>query len=444
MLDELFSFLKENDNQKKKYIDTLTREVEQKEENINLKKKIYVIYLDGNVDITTKGFVFAHNPVINFFDVLFNKVINYLKEGYFYYNKLKAYQTINDECRTKLLIHFSVMNDLLEDEDFNKTYPIAKRKIDIEINLLLLKIIMSLIIDEYIKLKLKEENNYNTNQYDEIEKYKMIMKDLQVSGLLDELRIDNDAEINVALEKIDIRLTQYFSDIENRENYILDLDNQLDITRKKDYKLEGNIDFLLKLTNICISKYRLAQKYIECYENRNYEIVLGNKFKLLIEYPEKINNYPLQDDYLGEDIYLNKISSILSRLNKHYENNPNQKNKYSYTLLNYYLNNNESNILESTFLLSLLSALEKGDYAIYQFYNTAFSEKEMLEAETGIKNRRIKKEESNLMPYITFIQLLSQNPFYTKVESISYYNSLELIYGDRRENDYYKKENSKK
>ena len=51
------------------------------------------------------------------------------------------------------------------------------------------------------------------------------MKDLENSHLLDEIRIDNNVDINVTLEKIDINLIQYFSELENRENYILDLDN---------------------------------------------------------------------------------------------------------------------------------------------------------------------------------------------------------------------------
>ena len=63
----------------------------------------------------------------------------------------------------------------------------------------------------------------------------------------------------------------------------------------------------------------------------------------------------------------------------------------------------------------------------------------MWEAELGIKNRKIKKEESNLITYITFIQLLSQDPFYAKVDSISYYNFLELKNKDRWISDYSRK-----
>lgn len=441
MLEELFSIFKRNKEEKdEKYLDTLIKEVEGKKERINLKNEIYDLYQAGNISIKTEGFVFAHNAVVNSFDVFYKIVMKYLKENYFHYHKLKAYHEINEEYKTKLLIHLSVMKDLLNNDNFISTYPTAKEKINIEKNILLSRVILSLIIEKNIKIQLREEDNYSIKTNDEIEKeYEIVMKDLENSHLLDEIRIDNNVDINVALEKIDINLTQYFDDIDNRENYILDLDNQIDLIRRKVYNLEEkDIDTLLELMNICISKYRLAQKYIEDYDNWYYEIALEDKFNLLLEYPEKINNYPLKDDYLGEDIYLNKISSKISKLKKHYENIPNLKNKYSYTLLNFYLNNNESNIIDSTFLLSLLSALRKDEYAIYQFYNTAFSEREMWEAELGIKNRKIKKEESNLITYITFIQLLSQDPFYAKVDSISYYNSLELKYKDR-----WKKENSR-
>ena len=442
MLEELFSIFKRNKEEKdEKYLDTLIKEVEEKKENINFKKEIYDLYQAGNISIKTEGFVFAHNTIVSSFDIFYKKVMKYLKENYFHYHKLKAYQVINEEYKTKLLIHLSVMNDLLNNDNFISTYPTAKEKINIEKNILLSRIILSLIIEKNIKIQLREEGNYSIKTNDEIEKeYEIVMKDLENSHLLDEIRIDNNVDINVTLEKIDINLTQYFSELENRENYILDLDNQIDIIRRKVFNLEEkDIDTLLDLMNICISKYRLAQKYIEDYDHWYYEIALEDKFNLLLEYPEKLNNYPLKDDYLGEDIYLNKISSKISKLKKHYENNPNLKNNYSYTLLNFYLNNNESNIIDSTFLLSLLSAIEKGDYAIYQFYNTAFSEKEMWEAELGIKNRKIKKEESNLITYITFIQLLSQDPFYAKVDSINYYNYLDLLYKDRWKNDYSKK-----
>ena len=442
MLEELFSIFKRNKEEKdEKYLDTLIKEVEEKKENINFKKEIYDLYQAGNISIKTEGFVFAHNAVVNSFDVFYKIVMKYLKENYFHYHKLKAYQVINEEYKTKLLIHLSVMNDLLNNDNFISTYPTAKEKINIEKNILLSRVILSLIIEKNIKIQLREEDNYSIKTDDEIEKeYEILMKDLENSALLDEIRIDNNVDINVVLEKIDIYLTQYFDDIDNRENYILDLDHQIDIIRKKAFNLkEEDIDTLLDLTNICISKYRLAQKYIDSYENRVYKIILENKFKFLLEYPEKINNYPLQDDYLGEDIYLKEISSEISKLKKHYGINPILKKDYSYILFEFYLNNNESNIKDSTFLLSLLSALEKGEYAIYQFYNTEFSEKEMLEAETGIKNRKIKKEESNLITYITFIQLLSQDPFYAKVDSISYYNFLELKYKDRWISDYSRK-----
>ena len=441
MLEKLFSIFKRNKEEDEKYLDTLIKKVEEKKESINLKNEIYDLYQAGNISIKTEGFVFAHNAVVNSFDVFYKIVMKYLKENYFHYHKLKAYHEINEEYKTKLLIHLSVMNDLLNNDNFISTYPTAKEKINIEKNILLSRIISSLIIEKNIKIQLREEDNYSIKTDDEIEKeYEILMKDLENSALLDEIRIDNNVDINVALEKIDIYLTQYFDDIDNRENYILDLDNQIDIIRRKAFNLkEEDIDTLLELTNICISKYRLAQKYIDSYENRVYKVILENKFKLLLEYPEKINNYSLKDDYLGEDVYINKISSKISKLKKHYGINPILKKDYSYILFEFYLNNNESNIKDSTFLLSLLSALEKGEYAIYQFYNTEFSEKEMLEAETGIKNRKIKKEESILTPYISFIKILSLDPFYAKVGSISYYNSLELLYKDRWE-----KENSRK
>ena len=444
MLEELFSIFKKNIEEEKdeKYLDTLINEVEQKEENINLKNEIYDLYHQaGNVSIKTEGFVFAHNSVINFFDIFYKIVMKYLKEEYYYYNKLKAYQIINEEYKTKLLIHLSVMNDLLNNDNYISTYPTAREKISIEKNILLSRIIISLIIEKNIQIQLREEDNYYIKTDDEIEKeYEIVMKDLENSHLLDEIRIDNNTDINVVLERIDIYLTQYFSELENRKNYILDLDNQLNNIRRKAFNLEEeDIDTLLELTNICISKYRLAQKYIDSYENRVYKIILENKFKLLLEYPKKIKKYSLQDDYLGEEVYINKISSKISKLKKHYGINPILKKDYSYKLFEFYLNNNESNIKDSTFLLSLLSALEKGEYAIYQFYNTEFSEKEILEAETGIKQRRIKKEGSILTPYISFIKLLSLDPFYAKVDSISYYNSLELKYKDRWISDYSRK-----
>ena len=448
MLEELFSIFKRNIEEEKdeKYLDTLINEVEQKEENINLKNEIYDLYHQaGNVSIKTEGFVFAHYTVVNSFDIFYKIVMKYLKEEYYHYNKLKAYQIINEEYKTKLLIHLSVMNDLLNNDNYISTYPTAREKINKEKNILLSRIILSLIIEKNIKIQLREEDNYYIKKDDEIEKeYEIVMKDLENSHLLDEIRIDNNTDINVVLERIDIYLTQYFSKLENRKNYILDLDNQLNNIRRKAFNLEEeDIDTLLELTNICISKYRLAQKYINSYENRVYKIILENKFKLLLEYPEKIKKYSLQDDYLGEDVYINKISSKISKLKKHYGINPILKKDYSYILFEFYLNNNESNIKDSTFLLSLLSALEKGQYAIYQFYNTEFSEKEMLEAETGIKNRKIKKEESNLITYITFIQLLSQDPFYAKEESIKYYNYLELLYKDRWEKENFRKKKLK-
>lgn len=444
MLEELFSIFKRNIEEEKdeKYLDTLINEVEQKEENINLKNEIYDLYHQaGNISIKTEGFVFAHNAVVKSFDVFYKIVMKYLKENYFHYHKLKAYHEINEEYKTKLLIHLSVMKDLLNNDNFISTYPTAKEKINIEKNILLSRIISSLIIEKNIKIQLREEDNYSIKTDDEIEKeYEILMKDLENSALLDEIRIDNKVDINVALEKIDIYLTQYFSELENRKNYILDLDNQLNNIRRKAFNLEEeDIDTLLELTNICISKYRLAQKYIDSYENRVYKIILENKFKLLLEYPKKIKKYSLQDDYLGEDVYINKISSKISKLKKHYGINPILKKDYSYKLFEFYLNNNESNIKDSTFLLSLLSALEKGEYAIYQFYNTTFSEKEMLEAETGIKQRRRKNEGSLLTPYITYIMLFSKEPFYAKDESISYYNSLELKYKDRWISDYSRK-----
>ena len=63
----------------------------------------------------------------------------------------------------------------------------------------------------------------------------------------------------------------------------------------------------------------------------------------------------------------------------------------------------------------------------------------MLEAETRIKQMRRKRKESDLKPFITFLQQLSQELINAKVESINYYNYLELLYKDRWKNDYSKK-----
>ena len=77
---------------------------------------------------------------------------------------------------------------------------------------ILSRIILSLIIDKNIKIQLREEDNYSIKTNDEIEKeYEIVMKDLENSALLDEIRIDNNTDINVALEKIDINLTQYYT-----------------------------------------------------------------------------------------------------------------------------------------------------------------------------------------------------------------------------------------
>ena len=291
--------------------------------NQAIKKQIIDFYeQEGNITYkNNKNYYFIHNKTLDKIKqynkyIINNYIINDKEDYIILKEKLNIIKKELERLEKELILHYSVMEELIKINNEEDTKQLLNKQKDILLQNYNLNIELKSKIDKMINdLYSKSKNNKNEDYY--VSYYNKLINMLEKTNYHDLIVYNSENSYIKKIAQIEV----------NVQLFLQDEENSIEIF-KKYYETEKEVEYLYKkdseetLTKIneaislfiIISKFNIVVSY-DSFVEYYYEHVLNIKYKYLAKHPEKRKLYPLEDDYYSSEFYNEKISDNRNRKN---------------------------------------------------------------------------------------------------------------------------------